>query len=105
MTNDVVFTEPVTYIATPCPPYCTLKPMHPVDNHDGDDGDFRIHGGPLFGSGVAGFAEEYVSAPGELRVYVDLDASMWDGARLTVTQLRDISDALREATAWLEAQS
>ena len=97
--TELVFTEPVTYIATPCPPYCDLKPMHPVDNEDGDDGDFRIHGGPKFGGLLEGFAEEYTHAPGELRVRVGLhEEATFDPAGLR----RLATDAIAAAD-WLES--
>lgn len=100
-TDELVFTEQVTYIATECPSYCDLPPLHPVDNHDGDDGDFRIHNGPKFGSLLVGYAEEYTHAPGDLRVRVWLnqEATFDDPAGLRKTA----EDCLR-AAEWLEAQ-
>ena len=100
-TTDLVFTEISTYINTPCPTYCNLPALHPVDNLGGDDGDYRIHGGPAFGILLEGYAEEYVSAPRDLRVRVWLtqEATFDDAAGLR----RLASDAL-EAAAWLEAQ-
>jgi hypothetical protein len=102
-TNEkLVFTEPTTYIATPCPPYCDLKSMHPVDNEGGDNGDFRIHGGPTFGALMEGFAEEYVSAPGELkvRVWLSQEATFADPAGL-----RQLAADALEAAEWLEAHA
>ena len=100
-TDGLVFTEPVTYIATACPPYCDLPLMHPVDNLDGEDGDFRIHGGPQFGSLLSGYAEEYTHAPGDLRVRVWLtqEATVEDGAGL-----RQLAEDCLRAAEWLEAQ-
>lgn len=100
-TSDLVFTETSTYINTPCPPYCDLKPLHPVDNLQGDDGDFRIHSGPKFGALLAGYAEEYAHAPGLLRVRVALtqEADFDDPAGL-----HKLAEDATAAAEWLAAQ-
>lgn len=104
-TSDLVFTASSTYINTPCPPYCDLKPLHPVDNLQGAGGDFRIHGGPKFGTLLEGYAEEYVRAPGVLRprVYIasepDQTIDFDDPA-----ELRQLAANATAAAEWLEAQ-
>ncbi len=95
-------TESPTYIATPCPPWCELPTMHPVDGLGGEGGDFRIHSGPRFGPFLYGYAEEYVKAPGELRVGVDLEAS--DIEIATPAELRRLAADATAAAEWLESQ-
>lgn len=100
---DLVFNETSTYIATPCPDYCDLPLMHPVDNVGGEKGDFRGHGGPEFGQHLTGYAEEYTHSPGVLVVGVEVHT---DGYRtLTVEQLRQLAVDAEAAAQWLEAQA
>ncbi len=100
-THDLVFTEESTYISTPCPPYCTLKPLHPVDNLQGEGGDFRIHGDHYPGVLLSGYAEEYTHAPGVLRVKVDLAAATFDDP----AGLRKLATDALSAAEWLESRA
>jgi hypothetical protein len=103
-TDHYVFTETQTYIATPCPDYCTLPLMHPVDNEFPDGtGGFRTHSGPKFGKFLDAWAEEYAAAPGVLTAGVDVSTGN-DSVTVTAEQLEQLAaDALR-AAEWLRAQ-
>lgn len=101
-TTELVFTEDLTYIATPCPPYCNLPLMHPVDNIGGEDGDCRIHGGPDWGRFLHGYAEEYTHSPVDLRVRVELNTE-GAGPDLTPAELRRLAADAESAARWLEA--
>ena len=61
-----------------------------------------IHSGPRFGLFLCGYAEEYVKAPGELRVGVDLEAS--DIEIATPAELRRLAADATAAAEWLESQ-
>ncbi|GAB3990139.1 hypothetical protein [Nocardioides marmoraquaticus] len=99
-----VVTELVTYIATPCPDYCDLPPMHPIDNQPLDGkGGFRIHNGPKFGRFLDGWAEEYAAAPGTLITGVDVVTGN-DSVEVTADELDQLADDARKAAEWLRAQ-
>ncbi|MGI8523067.1 MAG: hypothetical protein ACR2K3_07120 [Nocardioides sp.] len=100
MTTPLVFTDEVTYIATPCPEWCTLKPDHPVDSVASDGRELRGHGRDSFGDFLHAGADGYVEAPGVLEYDVQIQS---DGDPLTSAQLRTLAQDALAAAEWLEA--
>lgn len=101
--TDLVFDETSTYIATPCPSWCTLPVLHPVDNGRGDGPAFRIHDGPTFGLYLHAYGEEYVDAPGI--VHAGIEAHVEDGlSSLNALDLASLGDDTERARAWIREQ-
>jgi hypothetical protein len=100
--ESLVFTEPVTFILTPCPDWCTNgSVMHACEYDDPDKGDCRPHTGPTFGDFLHADGEEWTSAPGEVEVKMSFDSSGFPD--LGVAALRQLSADALAAAEWLEA--
>ncbi len=88
--------------SAPCPPYCNLKPGHPVDSIADGDRALRGHGGPRFGPYLSAGADEYVGEPGVLHVVVQLYTD--DPVNISDPEvLRRLADDAEAAAVWLEA--
>lgn len=107
-TNDragLVFTEPVTYINTECPEWCTDKLLHPCENDYGNGNHSRFHTGPQFGTFLRASGEEFTTEPGNVRIDVELYVDRPAGqALLDVEGLRQLASAALAAAEWMEAQ-
>ena len=103
--EDLVFTEPVTYINTPCPEWCIDKVLHPCHDDHGNGVHSRYHTGPRFGAFLRVDGQEFTTEPGNVRVdcelYVDTVSNQ---AILTPEELRQLAADAEAAAEWLEAQ-
>lgn len=79
-----------------CPKWCTLPEGHPYD-----DGDDRLHKGPLFGGVLRGWGMEGTGRPMQLEVDTE---PMAPGAMFSSPdELRALAKAAEEAARWLES--
>lgn len=106
MTNDLVFEATSTYIATRCPSWCTLPPMHPVADGEADGIGWRTHDTNSWGKYLWGFGREYEDEPGTVYVGISLstDGDSDDGNyAMSHLDLERLVRHTEEARAWLAA--
>lgn len=104
--GELVFTEPVTYIATPCPDWCTDRPLHRCTDDLGDGRHSRYHQGPTWGQHPITFAiygEEVTDAPGTAPATASLQLPDDTLDELGPDDLRQIALDALAAAEWLEA--
>jgi hypothetical protein len=103
-TDELVFTESVTYIGTACPDWCTDKPLHRCTDDYGDGRQSRYHQGPAWGR-FAIYGEEFTDSPGTVPATASLQLPNDTVDELGPDDLRRIASDALAAAEWLEARA